>query len=166
MLTREFIEFCIIGSDNFPRTLLMYFANMASSQLNYFPTLVCNSKQFKRTTVNGNLQYTIFSNNSRDSFPRELVLSDFKGMKRSGAAFASQISDYQVLDYIDQHLLSRHSGELVPGGWCLGDYMNGTCSNWGDANILRPGRGSMRLEKYVSKLIANGAFHSHQCKIQ
>ncbi|CAM8918180.1 unnamed protein product [Rhodiola kirilowii] len=166
VLTREFIEFCILGSDNFPRTLLMYFANMPSSQLNYFPTVICNSKQFKRTIVNGNLQYTAFGNNSRDVFPRPLDLNDFKDMKKSGVAFAAQISDLQLLDYIDRHLLGRHSGQLVPGGWCIGDLLNGTCSSWGDADILRPGHRSMRLEKHIQKLLADGAFVSHQCPVE
>uniref|UniRef100_A0A7N1A4V7 Uncharacterized protein n=1 Tax=Kalanchoe fedtschenkoi TaxID=63787 RepID=A0A7N1A4V7_KALFE len=166
ILTRELIEFCILGSNNFPRTLLMYFANMPSSQLNYFPTVVCNSKQFKRSTINGNLQFTASGNQSRDVFPRPLDVDDFNGMKNSGAAFAAQVTDLQVLDHMDRHLLGRHFGQLVPGGWCIGDYVNGTCSSWGDADILRPGEGSKRLEKHILKLLANGAFLSHQCQVE
>ncbi|TYI06201.1 hypothetical protein ES332_A10G141400v1 [Gossypium tomentosum] len=63
MLTRSFIEFCILGTDNFPRTLLMYLANMPYSFTNYFPTILCYSK-FKSTVINHNLQYVAFNMSS------------------------------------------------------------------------------------------------------
>ncbi|MBA0628983.1 hypothetical protein Godav_023609 [Gossypium davidsonii] len=60
MLTRSFIEFCVLGIDNFPMTLLMYLENMSYSFTNYFPTILCNSK-LKSTVINHNLQYVAFN---------------------------------------------------------------------------------------------------------
>ncbi|MBA0608842.1 hypothetical protein Godav_021019 [Gossypium davidsonii] len=54
MLTRSFIEFCILGTDNFPWNLLMYLENMSYSFTNYLSTILCNSK-FKSTVINHNL---------------------------------------------------------------------------------------------------------------
>lgn len=90
--------------------------------------------------------------------------SEFDAMIQSGAAFASrfQIKD-RVLDRIDKEILGRIRGEVVPGGWCLGEAGNGTCSVWGDADVLRPGPGARRLEKRIVKLLSKGAFRSRQC---
>ncbi|KAK9289241.1 hypothetical protein L1049_017716 [Liquidambar formosana] len=150
ILSRKFIEFCILGSDNLPRTVLMYLSNTPSSLPDYFPTVLCNSQQFNRTTVNHNLQYASLE-------PRPLSSSDFDSMIQSGAAFATQFQlDDPVLDLIDQVALRRRSGEAVPGGWCLGESENDTCSVWGDADVLRPGPGAQRLEKNIVKLLSNG----------
>ncbi|KAK3187780.1 hypothetical protein Dsin_027341 [Dipteronia sinensis] len=68
--------------------------------------------------------------------------TEFDVMIQSGAAFATQFQfDDPVLDRIDRKILNRSPGEVVPGGWCLGDSRNSTCSVWGDADVLRPGSG-------------------------
>lgn len=85
-------------------------------------------------------------------------------MLRSGAAFATQFqTDDPVLDRIDSELLKRKPGEVVPGGWCLGQPGNNTCSVWGDADILRPGTGSRRLEIQMVDLLSSSKFRSRQC---
>ncbi|MCI41878.1 xylosyltransferase 1-like, partial [Trifolium medium] len=71
--------------------------------------------------------------------------------------------DDPVLDLIDQKILGRSPGSVVPGGWCLGEPGNSTCLTWGDASILRPGTGSQRLEKAIVELLSNGTFRSRQC---
>lgn len=141
----------------------MYFSNTPSSLTNYFPTILCNSRQFNRTVINHNLQYAAFDKPSKQ-VPRMLNSSEFDAMIQSGAAFASrfQIKD-RVLDRIDKEILGRIRGEVVPGGWCLGEPGNGTCSVWGDADVLRPGPGARRLEKRIVKLLSKGAFRSRQC---
>ncbi|PSS35717.1 Beta-glucuronosyltransferase [Actinidia chinensis var. chinensis] len=161
VLSREVVEFCILGTDNLPRTLLMYLSNMPSSASVYFPTLICNSQQFNRTIINHSLQFASFDTKQR---PRNLKSEDFHNMVRSGAAFASPfLRDDPVLDRIDREILSRSPGKPVPGGWCLGD-SNNTCDVWGNADILRPGPGARRLEKFVVNLLsANGTFRSRQC---
>ncbi|CAN1278809.1 Beta-glucuronosyltransferase GlcAT14A [Linum perenne] len=158
-LSRNFIEHCIVGTDNLPRILLMYFSNTMYSITSYFHTVLCNSPQFNRTVINQDLQYKVE--------PRPLNSSDFRTMIRSGAAFASQFgADDPVLGRIDSDILRRIPGEIVPGGWCLGDPANATCSVWGDANVLRPGKGAARLEKLIVKMLSKGKFRSQQCIVE
>ncbi|CAL1384408.1 unnamed protein product [Linum trigynum] len=162
-LSRNFVEHCILGTDNLPRILLMYFSNTMSSITSYFPTVLCNSPQFNRTVINQDLQYKILDQSFRQE-PRALNSTDFNAMIRSGAAFATEFQpDDPVLDRIDSDVLGRSPGEIVPGGWCLGNPANGTCSVWGDANVLRPGKGAARLEKRIVELLSNGRFRSQQC---
>ncbi|KAG4983122.1 beta-glucuronosyltransferase GlcAT14A [Glycine soja] len=162
ILSRSFMEFCILGEDNFPRILLMYFANTPSSLSNYFPTVLCNARQFNRTVINQNLLYAIHDSHRNDLRP--LNSTDFDDMIHSGAVFAQKFqNDDPVLDLIDQKLLGRSPRSIVPGGWCLGEPGNNTCLTWGDAKILRPGTGSQRLEKAIVELLANGTFRSRQC---
>lgn len=166
ILSRDFIEFCILGTDNLPRTLLMYFANTPSSLSNYFPTILCNSHKFNRTVINHNLLYATFDKSSNYE-PRLLSSNDYEVMIQNGAAFATRFqSDDPMLDRIDHEILGRSPGNVVPGGWCLGESGNHTCSVWGDANILRPSMGSRRLEKQIVELLSNGTFQSHQCIVE
>ncbi|CAI0383243.1 unnamed protein product [Linum tenue] len=162
-LSRSFVEHSILGTDNLPRILLMYFSNTMSSISSYFPTLLCNSPQFNRTVINQDLQYKILDQSFRQE-PRALNSTDFDAMIKSGAAFATEFQpDDPVLDRIDSDVLGRSPGEIVPGGWCLGDPANGTCSVWGDANVLRPGKGAARLEKRIVEMLSNRRFRSQQC---
>lgn len=156
------MEFCILGADNLPRILLMYFSNTPSSLSSYFPTVLCNSRQFNRTVINQNLLYAI--HDSRRNDIRPLNSTDFDDMIHSGAAFARRFEpDDPVLDLIDQKVLNRSPRSVVPGGWCLGEPGNSTCLTWGDAKILRPGTGSRRLEKAIVELLLNGTFRSRRC---
>jgi len=162
ILSRSFMEFCILGEDNLPRLLLMYFANTPASLSNYFPTVLCNSRQFNRTVINQNLLYAVQDSQRNDLRP--LNSTDFDDMIRSGAIFAEKFQkDDPVLDLIDQNLLGRSPRSVVPGGWCLGEPGNSSCLTWGDAKILRPGTGAQRLEKAIVELLANGIFRSRQC---
>lgn len=145
----------------------MYFSNTPTSLTNYFPTVLCNSRQFSKTVINHNLQYVAFEKSSKQ-VPRRLNSSEFDTMIQSGAAFSTQLQlDDQVLDRIDQEILGRIPGKVVPGGWCLGgEPGNATCSVWGNADVLRPGPGAARLEKLLVKLLSNGEFRSHQCVVE
>ncbi|KAL4271803.1 hypothetical protein GQ457_13G024860 [Hibiscus cannabinus] len=162
MLTRSFVEFCILGTDNLPRTLLMYFANTPYSYANYFPTVLCNSDRFKNSVINHDLQYLAF-NKTFSKKPPHMKPEEFDAMIQSGAAFATQFQfNSPVLDRIDQEILKRSPGEVVPGGWCLGEG-NYTCSVWGDAGILRPGPGAKRLEKRFVELLSDDSYRTKQC---
>lgn len=165
ILNRKFVEYSILGSDNLPRLLLMYLANTPSSLLNYFPTILCNSAEFKETVVNHNLQYASYYTSLNED-PRKLNGSDLDDMIRSGSAFATQFRPNDpVLDRIDREILGRKPGKVVPGGWCLGE-SNNTCAIWGDASILRPGPGAKRLEKCIVELLSNGTFPTQRCIIE
>jgi hypothetical protein len=161
ILSRKFIDYCIVGSENLPRTLLMYFSNTPSSQSFYFPTAICNSRSFDKTIINHNLQYSIFDSKHG---PAPLNLTHFDDLISCGTAFASPfLPDDPILDRIDREVLGRSPGSLVPGGWCLGQSGNDTCAYWGDANILRPGEGAKRLEERIVDLLQDGKFRSQQC---
>ncbi|KAL5702601.1 hypothetical protein ACHQM5_027800 [Ranunculus cassubicifolius] len=166
ILSREFLEFCITGSSNLPRTVLMYLSNMPSSQALYFPTVLCNARDFKKTIINYNPHFTLWDNDKspiRKKIP--LGVKDFGNMIQSGSAFASGFPvDDPVLDDIDNKVLSRKSGNVVPGGWCLGE--SHVCSLWGDTKVLRPGPGAKRLERRLVELLSNGSLSSHQCVFQ
>ncbi|KAM7252889.1 hypothetical protein ACFE04_008801 [Oxalis oulophora] len=162
ILSRDFVDFCILGTDNFPRTLLMYLSNAPLSLSNYFPTILCNSHDYNRTVVNNNLMYVTFNKTAKIK-PHPLNSSEFDSMVQSGAAFATEFQlDDPTLDQIDKKLLERDPGRVVTGGWCLGDPENGTCSVWGDADVLRPGPGAKRLEKMVYNLLSDDRFSSQQ----
>ncbi|KAF9606722.1 hypothetical protein IFM89_028098 [Coptis chinensis] len=95
--------------------------------------------------------------------PFKLVCS----MIQSGAAFGSKfLPDDPVLDHIDQKVLNRKQGKIVPGGWCLGESDEDPCTEWGDRDILRPGPGARRLERRLVELLSNDTFRSQQCIYQ
>ncbi|KAL5702038.1 hypothetical protein ACHQM5_027307 [Ranunculus cassubicifolius] len=151
ILSREFLEFCITGSSNLPRTVLMYLTNMPSSQALYFPTVLCNARDFKKTIINYNPHFTQWDNDKspiRKKIP--LGVKDLGNMIQTGSAFASGFPvDDPVLDDIDKKVLSRKSGNVVPGGW-----------------FLSPGPGATRLERRLVELLSNGSLSSHQCVFQ
>ncbi|CAA2968479.1 beta-glucuronosyltransferase 14A-like [Olea europaea subsp. europaea] len=139
----------------------MYLSNTLASNLVYFPTILCNSRQFNRTTINHSLQYVSFDSRQE---PHPLNSSTFDDLIQSGAAFASPfLPNDPVLDRIDQEILERNPGKPVAGGWCLGESENEKCTVWGDADVLKPGPGAKRLEKCLVKLLSNETIRSHQC---
>ncbi|XP_022974530.1 beta-glucuronosyltransferase GlcAT14A [Cucurbita maxima] len=165
IVSRQVVEFCVLGTDNLPRTLLMYFSNTQSGHLNYFPTVLCNSHQFNKTVLNDNLLYAIVDKPPKEQ-PQFLGPSDYVLMIESGAAFATrfQLND-PVLNRIDTEILNRGPGHIVPGGWCLGEPGNDTCLVWGDADVVRPGSGARRLEKRIVGLLSNGTFRRNRCVV-
>ncbi|MBA0705486.1 hypothetical protein Golax_017677, partial [Gossypium laxum] len=62
VLSRPFIEFIIMGWDNLPRTLLMYYTNFISSPEGYFQTVVCNVPEFAKTVVNHDMHFIKWDN--------------------------------------------------------------------------------------------------------
>ncbi|KAL2335566.1 hypothetical protein Fmac_016779 [Flemingia macrophylla] len=164
-LSKSFIDYCIWGWDNLPRTVLMYYSNFISSPEGYFHTVICNAQEFRNTTVNSDLHFISWDNPPKQH-PHYLTLEDMGSMVGSNAPFARKFHrDDPVLDKIDSQLLSRGSGMTVPGGWCIGSRKNGTdpCSEIGDTTVLRPGDGSKRLEKLISSLLSNEKFRPRQC---
>ncbi|KAK9741983.1 hypothetical protein RND81_03G141300 [Saponaria officinalis] len=167
ILSRQFIEYCIWGWDNLPRTALMYYANGFSSAEGYFHTVICNSQEFQNTTVNSDLHYISWGNPPKQH-PRYLNVSDMSMMVESNAAFAWKFSpnDMSVLDKIDYELLSRSPGMVVPGGWCTGSSANGSdpCLVSGNIAVLKPTTSSLRLIKLITSLVSAENFQPKQCK--
>ncbi|XP_073277094.1 beta-glucuronosyltransferase GlcAT14C [Primulina huaijiensis] len=166
ILTRPFLEFCIWGWDNLPRTLLMYYTNFLSSPEGYFHTVMCNHKDYQNTTVNNDLHYVKWDDPLKEQ-PSNLTVEQFHDMVQSGAPFAHQISENDpLLDRIDKELLKRSPGRITPGCWCLGTYgiNKDPCMVYGSSDLVRPSLSSKRLEKLVLKLLDPENFRSKQCK--
>ncbi|GLT71316.1 hypothetical protein SLA2020_433460 [Shorea laevis] len=166
VLTKSFLEFCVLGWDNLPRTLLMYYTNFISSPEGYFHTVVCNHKDYQNTTVNHDLHYIRWNNPPKEN-PINLTLEHFDDMVQSGAPFARQFAkDALVLDKIDEELLRRSDGQFTPGGWCVGSSVLGKdpCVVYGNPNAVKPTVNSKRLEKLIAKLLDSENFRSKQCK--
>lgn len=165
-LSRSFIDYCIWGWDNLPRTVLMYYANFLSSPEGYFHTVICNAKEFQNTTVNHDLHFIAWDNPPKQH-PHYLTIKDMSMMVDSNAPFARKFHmDDPVLDKIDTELLFRPPGMLLPGGWCVGKGENGTdpCLVVGNTTVLRPGPGAIRLERLTVSLLSEKNFRPRQCK--
>ncbi|KAK4804907.1 hypothetical protein SAY86_004724 [Trapa natans] len=161
VLTRSFVEYCIWGWDNLPRTLLMYYTNFVSSPEGYFQTVICNVPVFANTTVNHDLHYISWDIPPRQH-PHTLTINDTHKMIASGAAFARKFKrDDAVLDRIDKELLRREKGGFTPGGWCTG---KPKCSEVGNPEKLRSGPGAKRLHKLVDDLVLKATVGHNRCK--
>ncbi|KAL8039398.1 hypothetical protein ABFX02_10G034500 [Erythranthe guttata] len=168
VLSRSFLEFCIWGWDNLPRTLLMYYTNFLSSSEGYFHTVICNHKHYQKTTVNHDLRYMKWDEPPKEQ-PMNLTVLNFDSMVKSGAPFAHKISeDDSVLDKIDREVLKRSKGRFTPGGWCVGSVINGvkgdSCLVYGSGDAIRPSLSSKRLERLVALLLDSDNLRSKQCK--
>ncbi|THU52107.1 hypothetical protein C4D60_Mb10t00530 [Musa balbisiana] len=171
ILSRAFVEHCIQGSDNLPRKLLMYFANVAYSMESYFQTVICNSPEFQNTTVNNDLRYIVWDN-PPGLEPLFLNQTHFKAMIKSRAAFARKfVEDDPVLKKVDKRILKRVQSGVGFGQWCSsrpGNKKNKSkgdaCLSWGDINVVKPGPSATRLKSLVAKLISEDKLFSDQCK--
>ncbi|XP_052189642.1 beta-glucuronosyltransferase GlcAT14B-like [Diospyros lotus] len=165
-LSRPFVDFCIWGWDNLPRTVLMYYANFLSSPEGYFHTVICNAQEFRNTTVNSDLHFISWDNPPKQH-PHYLTSDDMSRMVNSNAPFARKFHpDDPVLDKIDFELLFRGQDMVVPGGWCIGSRENGTdpCSVVGNTTVLRPTVGAKRMENLITSLLSSDNFRARQCK--
>lgn len=166
VLTKSFVEFCIWGWDNVPRTLLMYYTNFLSSSEGYFHTVVCNHKNYQNTTVNHDLRYMKWDNPPNQQ-PVNLTQEYFNDMVQSGAPFAHRFSmNDPVLEQIDRELLRRTDGYFAPGGWCLGNSVpeKDPCARFGNSDAIKPSINTRRLEKLVLQLLDSEKFRSKQCR--
>lgn len=161
VLSRSFVEYCIWGWDNLPRTLLMYYTNFVSSPEGYFQTIVCNEPEYAKTVVNHDLHYISWDFPPKQH-PHTLTINDTSKMITSGAAFARKFKqDDPTLDKIDKELLRRKKRGFTPGGWCTG---SPKCSKVGNPTKLKPGPRAQRLRRLVARQILTAKFGENQCK--
>lgn len=155
VLSRSFSEYCIVGWDNLPRTLLLYYTNFVSSPEHYFQTVICNSGEYKNTTVNHDLHYILWDNPPKQH-PRSLGVKDYRRMVLSSRPFARKFKKNDpVLDKIDRGLLRRRPGQFVYGGWCSTNSSDACSSLQGEKyGILQPGAGARRLRILLTKLLS------------
>lgn len=160
ILARPFVEYLIEGWDNLPRVLLMYYTNFVSSPEGYFHTVICNAPEFIPTAVNHDMHYISWDNPPKQH-PHSLSLNDSAKMVASQAPFARKFKyNNPVLDKIDRELLGRRKGGFTPGAWCAG---KPRCARVGDSNVIKPGPGSKRLGKLVSRLVKAAKSKKNQC---
>ncbi|RWV81184.1 hypothetical protein GW17_00057422 [Ensete ventricosum] len=173
ILSRAFVEHCIHGSDNLPRKLLMYFANVAYSVESYFQTVICNSPEFQNTTVNNDLRYIVWDN-PPGLEPLFLNQSYYKAMIKSRSAFARKfMEDDPVLKKVDKRILNRAQNGVGFGQWCSAQLKNkrentlegDTCSSGVDINTVKPGPSAARLKSLVLELISEESLFSNQCEV-
>lgn len=165
MLSRSFIEFCLWGWDNLPRIVLMYYANFLSSPEGYFHTVICNTEEFRNTTVNHDLHFISWDNPPKQH-PHFLSDDDYPRMVDSNAPFARKFGrDEAILNKIDSELLGRQTDSFVPGSWYNGKEANGSIGIHFFANKteLRPGPGAERLKTLFDGLILDKEFHAKHC---
>ncbi|KAL8167336.1 hypothetical protein V2J09_008835 [Rumex salicifolius] len=160
VLSRSFVEYIIWGWDNLPRTLLMYYANFASSPEGYFHTVICNVPEFAAKTANHDMHYISWHNPPRQH-PHLLTMNHTQKMVESNAPFARKFKqDDPVLDWIDRELLGRGNGSFIPGGWCARKV---NCSEVGNVDKINPGYGAKRLSRLISRVVQSVAFRRYQC---
>ncbi|KAK6159034.1 hypothetical protein DH2020_006348 [Rehmannia glutinosa] len=170
ILSRSFAEYCIIGWDNLPRTLLLYYTNFVSSPEGYFQTLLCNSEDFKNKIVNHDLHYITWDNPPKQH-PKSLGLKDYRKMILSNRPFARKFKKNDpVLNKIDRELLKRGGRQFSMGGWCLEDEyrdkMNGKCEDLKGGQVwsFEAWERFEEIEDFLSKLISTQNFSKRQCR--
>ncbi|KAF2316753.1 hypothetical protein GH714_042094 [Hevea brasiliensis] len=166
ILSRSFLEFCILGWDNLPRTLLMYFNNVILPEEGYFHSVICNAPEFKNTTVNSDLRYMVWDNPPKME-PHFLNVSDYDQMVRSGAAFARQFKvNDPVLEMVDEKILKRGHNRAAPGAWCTGrrSWWIDPCSQWGDVNVVKSGPRGKNFEETIKNLLDELNSQMNQCQ--
>ncbi|ESW23469.1 hypothetical protein PHAVU_004G049700 [Phaseolus vulgaris] len=167
ILSRSFAEYCIVGWENLPRILLLYYTNFVSSPEGYFQTVICNSKDYKNTTANNDLHYITWDYPPKQH-PRTLGLKDYRKMVLSNRPFARKFKKNDpLLDKIDRDLLKRNHGEFSFGGWCSeAEKHNRVCSGFKTQNygVLKPGPASKKLKFLLSYTLSRKVFHKQQCR--
>lgn len=166
ILNRRFIEYCILGWDNLPRILLMYFNNVMLPQEGYFHSVVCNSLDFRNFTVNNDLRYKLWDDPPQAE-PLFLNMAHYDKMVDSGAPFARRFRENEpLLDKIDGSILGRWGHRPVPGAWCSGrkSWFNDPCSQWSDVNIVSPSPRAIKLRQYINPALEAADFGSNSCR--
>ncbi|KAL8229972.1 hypothetical protein R6Q57_014872 [Mikania cordata] len=165
ILSRSFLEYCIFAWDNLPRTLLMYVNNVVLAQEVYFHTVICNTPEFKNTTVNTDLRYMVWDNPPKME-PLFLHNDNYDQMVQSSAAFARQFAKNDpVLDMVDDKILKRSGSRATPGAWCTArsSWFVDPCSEWDDVNVLKPGNQVKKFEESLKNMVENSRLDLNQC---
>lgn len=166
ILSRRFIEYCVLGWENLPRTLLLYFTNVILPQESYFHSVICNSPDYQNTTVNSDLRYVVWDNPPQME-PHLLNMTDYDNMVKSGVPFARKFSkDDPVLDEIDDKILGRRRYRSVPGAWCTGRnrWWIDPCSQWSNVNIVKPRSQVKRFGQLMKRYLYEWKLQLSSCK--
>lgn len=167
ILSRSFIEYCILGWDNLPRTLLLYFTNVILSQEAYFQSVSCNSVEFRNKTVNHGLRFMEWDNPPQME-PLFLNYTNFDNMVNSGLPFSRKFrEDDAVLDSIDEQILRRKYHWVTPGAWCSAkkSWLSDPCSQWKNVNLVRPGLQAENFGVLMKRLLEEWKSGLNSCRL-
>uniref|UniRef100_A0A452Y222 Uncharacterized protein n=1 Tax=Aegilops tauschii subsp. strangulata TaxID=200361 RepID=A0A452Y222_AEGTS len=167
ILNRRFIEYCVLGWENLPRLLLMYFNNVMLPQEGYFHSVICNSLDFRNSTVNNDLRYKVWDDPPQTE-PLFLSMAHFNKMVDSGQPFARRFqANGPLLDKIDEKLLKRPGHGPVPGAWCAGrkSWFIDPCSQWSDVNVVKPGPQALKLQQYINWTLEEADSGAKSCRL-
>ncbi|XP_073042312.1 beta-glucuronosyltransferase GlcAT14A-like isoform X2 [Primulina eburnea] len=142
ILSRSLMEHCVNGWDNLPRKLLMYFNNVAYPLESYFHTILCNTPEFRNTTV--------IVKKDDDDYNKHNTYHD-SNIAMFGGAFEE--NDH-LLREIDEQVLNRGTDRVVAGKWCK--KTNDTqdfCSVVEDIDEVEEGHRGIELQKSLSRAI-------------
>lgn len=129
ILSRSFTEHCVLALDNLPRKLLLYFSNVVNPMQSYFQTVICNSPEFRNTTVGSDLSQLLWHTTAH------LKQSHTEESKNSRASSEAEFMGVQT-GSIDRSI-------------------HGCCSSWSDdINHVKPGPLGEKLARIVSELVA------------
>lgn len=145
----------------------MYFANVPYAIEAYFQTVICNTPEFRNTTVNNDLRYFLWDDPPKLE-PIFLNQSHYKAMIKSGAAFARQFREGDaVLQKLDNKLLRRLPNGVAHGKWCSGvvESEDDPCSRWDNIDEVMPGKQAKRMKRLVMEMISDERLYLNQCKI-
>lgn len=165
ILNRRFIEYCVFGWENLPRTLLMYFTNVMLPLEGYFHSVACNS-DFRNFTVNNDLRYMVWDDPPQME-PHFLNVTHYDELVGSGVPFARRFKENDpLLDKIDDKVLQRWRHRPVPGAWCTGRrrWFSDPCSQWSNVNIVRPGPQAEKFRKYINQILEESKSSNNSCK--
>ncbi|KAJ6718861.1 GLYCOSYLTRANSFERASE [Salix purpurea] len=119
ILSRSFLEFCVLGWDNLPRTLLMYFNNVILSEESYFHSVICNAPEFKNTTLNSDLRQFQKDDPVLDKVDEKILR---RGHNRAAPG---------------AWCTGRRTWWMDP------------CSQWGDVNVVKPDESVQMKNAYI-----------------
>ncbi|CAO2185408.1 unnamed protein product [Urochloa humidicola] len=165
ILNRRFIEYCVFGWENLPRTLLMYFTNVMLPLEGYFHSVACNS-DFRNFTVNNDLRYMEWDDPPQME-PHFLNVTHYDKLVGSGVPFARKFKENEpLLDKIDDKVLRHWRHRPVPGAWCTGRrrWFSDPCSQWSNVNIVRPGPQAEKFRKYINQIVEESKSSNNSCK--
>ncbi|KAF0919148.1 hypothetical protein E2562_028449 [Oryza meyeriana var. granulata] len=160
ILSRGFVEYCVVAPDNLPRTLLLYFSNSLSPMEFYFQTVMANSARFRNSTVNHNLRHTVAQDGGAlaSQGADQQQTSRYDTIVGSGAAFAGAFGDDEdaLLQRIDEEVLRRPLDGVTPGEWCASDGEEAAreeCSVGGDIDVVKHSNKGWRLATLMADLV-------------
>ncbi|KAL9666510.1 hypothetical protein QQ045_000844 [Rhodiola kirilowii] len=169
ILSRTFVEYLIMGWDNLPRTLLMYYTNFVSSPEGYFHTVICNVPEFIPTTMNHDMHYISWDTPPKQH-PHVLTLNDTSkmigltknyftekmaalplvaGAQAAPDAPSSQNENRNRTDIFRFGMINRNSVRFEVGSVSV-DSVSVQKPN--PTRKLKPGEGSQRLRRLIESL--------------